>query len=336
MTSAATSNSAKSPGTGWDFQPAAFLSFRDREVCERVRKIPKADICKHQNENFKIRVIEDEANLFFQFATHLVTGIKRARDENRRFVVILPAPWPHYRWVAHMINAMGIDCGHVHTFNMDEWADQDGNSAPRDWPHGFQYHMYDDLFSRIDPKLAIPQKQIHFPGKDNIDDYGKMLEDLGGADVCYGGIGWCGHVAFFESHLGEEFGDDIDAYLDAGARLVELHPITIMQSTVYPDNGCAGDWSYVPPKAYTVGPRELKNSKLVSFWNTGYAGGGFAWQRFITRLAAHGPVTPLVPSSILQVLPSELILLGAVADDYQWEVPLRNDPWPWTGGHEWP
>jgi len=320
----------------WDFEPAKFLSFRDREVCNRVRKIKREDLCKHPNENFKIRVIDDEGNLFFQFATHLVTGIKRARDEGRQFVVILPAPWPNYRWVAHLINCMGIDCSHVHTFNMDEWADQDGNSAPEDWRGGFRYWMMRDLFTKIDPKLRMPESQIHIPSKENIDDYSKMLEDLGGADVCYGGIGWCGHIAFFESHLGEEFGDDIDAYLDAGARLVELHPITIMQSTVYCDNGRAGDWSFVPPKAYTIGPRELKNSKLVSFWNTGYAGGGFAWQRFITRLAAHGPVTPLVPSSILQVLRSDLHVLGSVADDYDYAVPVRSDPWPWEGAHDWP
>ena len=49
-----------------------------------------------------------------------------------------------------------------------------------------------------------------------------MIEDLGGADVCYGGIGWCGHIAFWESHLGYEFGDDLDAYKQAGARIVEL------------------------------------------------------------------------------------------------------------------
>lgn len=323
-------------GAEWKFEPAKFLSFRDREVCARVRKIKKEDLCKHPNENFKIRIIEDESNLFFQFATHLVAGIRKALDEGRKFVVILPAPWPNYRWVAHLINTMGIDCKHVHTFNMDEWADQDGNSAPADWPHGFQCWMRQDFFSRIDPKLRMSEEQIHFPNRDNVNDYSKMIEDLGGADVCYGGIGWCGHIAFFESHLGEEFGGDIDAYLKAGARLVELHPITVMQSTVYCDSGRAGDWSYVPPKAYTVGPRDLKNSRLVSFWNTGYAGGGFAWQRFITRLAAHGPVTPLVPSSILQILPSELIVLGSVADDYDWDVPLRLDPWPWEGGHQWP
>jgi glucosamine-6-phosphate deaminase len=319
----------------WNFEPARFLSFRDREVCDRVRRIKREDLCNHPNENFKIRIIDDLGNMLFQFVTHVVAGIKKARDEGRKFVVILPAPWPNYRWLAQLINMMGIDCSHVHSFNMDEWADQDGNSAPADWRGGFRYWMSRDLFSRIDEKLRIPEKQIHFPDKDNVDDYSKMIEDLGGADVCYGGIGWCGHVAFFESHLGEEFGDDIDAYLQAGSRLVELHPITVMQSCVYCDNGRAGDWSYVPPKAYTIGPRDLKNSKLVSFWNTG-AEGGFAWQRFITRLAVHGPVTPLVPSSILQILRSELHLLGAVADDYDFDVPLRLDPAPWEGAHAWP
>ncbi len=319
----------------WKFEPAHFLSFRDREVCDRVRKIKREDLCRHPNGSFKIRIIDDPGNMLFQFVTHAVSGIKRAAEEGRKFVVILPAPWPNYRWLAHLINTMDLDCKHVHTFNMDEWADADGNSAPADWRGGFRYWMWRDLFSKIDEKLRMPESQIHFPEKKNVNDYSKMIEDLGGADVCYGGIGWCGHVAFFESHLGEEFGGDIDAYLEAGARLVELHPITIMQSCVYCDNGRAGDWSYVPPKAYTVGPRDLKNSRLVSFWNTG-AEGGFAWQRFITRLAAHGPVTPLVPASILQILRSDLNVLGKVADDYDFDVPLRLDPPPWEGAHPWP
>lgn len=320
----------------WIFEPAQFLSFRDQKVCARIRKIKRQDLCRHPNPNFKIRILDDDANFFFQFVTHVAAGLKRAADSNRPYVVILPAPWPHYRWLAHLINTMRIDCRKVHTFNMDEWADQDGNSAPESWPGGFQYWMRRDFFSQIDPKLRMPEKQIHFPGKKNVKDYSRMIEDLGGADVCYGGIGWCGHIAFFESHLGLEFGNDIQAYLKAGARLVELHPLTIAQSCVYADNAGAGDCSYVPPKAYTIGPRDLKSSKLVSFWNCGYAGGGFAWQKFITRLAAHGPVTPLVPASILQILRSELHVLGKVADDLDYNVPLRLDPAPWKGAHPWP
>jgi hypothetical protein len=39
-----------------------------------------------------------------------------------------------------------------------------------------------------------------------------------------------------------------------------------------------------------------------------------SWQRFIARLAVHGPVTPQVPASYLQTLPGEVIFLGAVAE----------------------
>lgn len=287
--------------TFFEYEMARFLPFRDKEVCERVRKIKKEDICKHPNDNFKIRVIEDDTAFSFAYVLDIVTGIKRSLDEGRQHVIILPAPNPNYAFVAQMINELRIPLNHVHTFNMDEYADQDGNTAPRDWKGGFQYWMWYDLFSKIEPKLRMPEEQIHFPSTDNINDYSKMIEDLGGADVCYGGIGWCGHIAFFEPHLGKEFGDDIKAYLKEGARIVELHPITILQNSLYADAGSAGDWSWCPPKAATIGPRDLANSKLVSFWN-GFACGDSAWQRFISRLAAHGPVTPLVPASILQIL----------------------------------
>ena len=48
------------------------------------------------------------------------------------------------------------------------------------------------------------------------------------------------------------------------------------------------------------------------------------WQRFISRLAAHGPVTPLVPASILQILNSELILSGPVAADCSLQTSERR------------
>jgi len=309
----------------WKFEPAKFLPFRDADVCERVRNIKKEDICKHPNENFKIRIIEDTTTFAFSYIIDILAGIKRALDEGRRHIVILPAPNPYYAFVAQMINMLHISCKHVHTFNMDEYADEDGNTAPRSWKGGFQYWMWHDLFSRLDPDLAIPDEQIHFPTTENVNDYSKMLEDLGGADVCYGGIGWAGHIAFFEPHLGAEFGDDIDAYLQAGARIVDLHPITICQNSLFADAGCAGDWSNVPPKAATIGPRELAGSKLVSFWD-GFAYGDVSWQRFITRLAAHGPVTPLVPASILQILNSQLTLSGTVAADCITETGERRIP----------
>ena len=80
-----------------------------------------------------------------------------------------------------------------------------------------------------------------------------------------------------------------------------------------------------PPKAATIGPRDLANSKLVSFWD-GFAYGDVSWQRYITRLAAHGPVTPRVPASILQVLNSLLTISGTVAADCVAERGERATP----------
>jgi len=288
--------------------------FNDQAECERVRHIKKADLCTHPNPNFKIRIIEDSTQFSFSYLLDIVAGIKRSLDEGRQHVIILPAPNPMYALVAQMLNQLRIPCKHVHTFNMDEYADENGNTAPRDWKGGFQYWMWNDLFNRLDPAIAIPESQIHFPSTENVSYYTQMMEDLGGVDICYGGIGWAGHIAFFDPHLCVEFGEDIDAYLQAGSRIVELHPLTVAQNALFCDAGCSGDWSAVPPKAATIGPKDLKNSKVVKFWD-GFAYGDISWQRFITRLAAHGPVTPRVPASILQILNSELIISGVVAKD---------------------
>lgn len=297
----------------FEYDLAQFIPFRDKEACARVRAIKKEDITRHSNPEFEIKVIEDLGEMFAACAIDMVTRIKQAREEGRRFVTILPVgPVPQYVIAARMINALRLPLDHVYTFNMDEYADQDGNTAPADWPGSFQKAMMENFFLLIDEELRPPQAQVHFPTTDNISAYGRMIEDLGGADVCYGGIGWCGHIAFWEAHLGEEFGDDLEAYCQAGPRIVELHPMTIMQNALH---SFGGDWSWVPPKAATIGPAEVMNAGYRSFWLS--YGGGDSWQRFIARLCAHGPVNTFVPGSILQTVPGEYVILGDVAADVE-------------------
>ena len=290
-----------------------FIPFRDREVCARVRGIKKEDITKHPNQNFKIRVIEDPDKFYLEFALDITARIRQALEKKEKLVMIIPAgPIPQYEIAAHLINKFKIPCHHVYTFNMDEYANEDGETAPESWPGSFKKSIQENFFSLIDKNLRPPEKQINFPSNKNINDYGKMIEDAGGADVCYGGIGWCGHIAFWEAHLGEEFGDDIESYKKAGPRIVELHPMTIMQNALH---SFSGDWSCVPPKAATIGPAQILGAKDRSFWLDGYLGGGVSWQRFIARLVAYGPVNTLVPGSILQTAPTTYTLLGGVADN---------------------
>ncbi|MCC7355822.1 MAG: hypothetical protein IT330_18935 [Anaerolineae bacterium] len=294
---------------------ARFIPFRDLKVCERVRAIKRKEITRHPNPEFKIRVVNDPAEFYTAFAVDIVRRIRDAAEAGKPFVAIFPVgPMPQYPIAAQIINQLRIPCQRVHSFNMDEYADQDGNTAPADWPGSFQRAMMEKFWLAIDRDLRPPQKQIHFPTKAALAGYGKMIEDLGGADVCYGGIGWCGHIAFWEAHLGEEYGDDLAAYKKAGPRLVELHPMTIMQNALH---SFGGDWSWVPPKANSIGPAQILGARHRSFWLDGDLGGGVSWQRFIARLVAFGPVNTLVPGSILQTAPTDYTILGNVADDVE-------------------
>ncbi len=302
----------------FDYELSEFIDFRDREECNRVRKIKREEITQHDNRELDIRVIEDPFDFYFEFALDVVSRIEDARSENRRFVVILPVgPMPQYPMAARLINRLGISCDHVHIFAMDEYANQKGQTPPADWVGSFQRAMREEFILNIDEPLRPPEDQIHFPTAEKISAYPRMIDDLGGVEVCYGGIGWCGHIAFWESHLWREFGDDIDGFRRAGPRTVDLNPMTIMQNALH---SFSGDWSMVPPKANTIGPGQIVNADDRSFWLDGYIGGGISWQRFIARLVLHGPVTPKVPGSILQTLPGTITIMGGVAEDIEVEM----------------
>ena len=296
------------------YSPSKFIPYRNEKVCSRVRAITRADITKHPNRDFRIEVIDDKTQFYTRFAIDIVRRIQKTGEAGKPCVLILPVgPVPQYRIATEMINRLGISCRHLITFNMDEYANDQGETAPADWEGSFATSMRQSFFTKIDAKLRPLDKNIHFPTHRNIGDYWKLIEDAGGADCCYGGIGWCGHIAFWESHLGLEFGDDLKAYKQAHGRIVELNPMTIMQNALHT---FSSDWSWVPPKAASIGPREILGARDRSFWLDGDCGSAaMSWQRFIARLVAHGPVNTLVPGSILQDTNCGYHILGSVAQD---------------------
>ena len=296
------------------YSPSKWIPFRDEKACAKARGIRRADLTTHPNRDFRIEVIDDRAQFYSRFAVDIVTRIQKTAEAGKSCVLILPVgPVPQYRIATDMINRLGISCRHLITFNMDEYANDEGETAPADWEGSFATSMRQSFFSKIDSKLRPPDRNIHFPTDRNIGDYWKMIEDAGGADCCYGGIGWCGHIAFWESHLGLEFGDDLRSYKKAHGRIVELNPMTIMQNALHT---FSSDWSWVPPKAASIGPREILGARDRSFWLDGDCGSAaMSWQRFIARLVAHGPVNTLVPGSILQETNCGYHILGSVAED---------------------
>ena len=290
--------------------------FKDGEVCGRVRNIKREDITKHPNPDLKINVIKD-SDFAFMRIWDIFSRIKKASEEGKRLVLILPQPHPQYSKVAYLINKFRVSCKKLYTFNMDEWADEDGNIAPETYPNGFMYAMKNNFYYKLDEDLRPPENQINGLNNENLKDYGKMIEDLGGADICYGGIGWSGHIAFIEPGS-KEFEGSLEEWKEMGPRIVTLSAFTIAQSCLDPDFGMSGDWANIPPRAATIGPKQIISAKLRSSWNPfTIASTPVSWQRFTVRLALHGTVTTLVPASILQTLRTDFYISETIAQDIE-------------------
>ncbi|HZM06501.1 MAG TPA: hypothetical protein VFC44_26160 [Candidatus Saccharimonadales bacterium] len=304
------------------FSPAEFVPFRDRKVTDRVRRIKRKDMARHPNPNYRITILPDE-DIEFLWVVDMFRRIKRAADEERPVVLITPNPWPAYRRVAHLINQFGVDCRRVHTFNMDEYANEHGEIAPESWPLGFAHAFKKYFYFQIDPKLRPREKQILAPTNQNLKDYGRMIADLGGADICYSGPGWTGHLAFIEPGAPEFAAPSLEEWKKLGPRICALSPFTIAQNSMHGSFGASGDLCAVPPKAATIGPAEVIAAKhRIDLHAITLGGTKISWQRFITRLALHGPVTQDVPESILQTLRTDVWVSESVAEDIEprWEI----------------
>jgi len=298
------------------FEPAKCIPFRDLKAIERCRAIKREDIAKHPNPEFKIRVLKD-ADVEMTWVADMFGRIYRARQAGEKIVIILPNPCPIYRQVAKLINAIRLDCSHVYGFAMDEYADQDGNIAPESWEFGFSHAMYKYFLYSIDEELRPAKKQIVCFTNKNIKDYGKMIADMGGADICYSGPGWTGHVAFVEPDA-PEFQAPLKEWKKFGPRICTLSPFTLAQNSLHGSFGKSGDLAAVPPKAATIGPAEVIGSKnRVDSHSIGVHGTSTSWQRLTTRLCLHGPVTPLIPGSLLQTLPTDVIVSETAAQNIE-------------------
>ena len=154
------------PATKFDFQPHEFVPFKDKEVCERVRKMSGKELEQREpwwHPEFDVKVVMNPHPVLI--AT-LFSRLKAASEAGKPFSMILGNPEPDtYIPLAQLINYFGVDCSKVSIFAEDEWADQDGNIAPETYEAGFAHSMIKYLVNQIDPKLRMPMKNSILAGK---------------------------------------------------------------------------------------------------------------------------------------------------------------------------
>ena len=308
------------PPTDFAFQPADFVPFKDRALCERLRKLSGKDLEKHPNPDFHIKVMMNPHPVLI--AT-LFARIREAAQNGRKLTMILGNPEPEtYIPLAQLINYFQVDCRNVHIFAMDEWADDQGNIAPETYKAGFAHSMLKYLVYQIEEKLRMPLENVHYPTNKNISVYSKMITECGegGADICSSSPGWTGHMAFIDP-VDDFIRPTMEEYLQQEARIVTLHPLTIAQNSLHGVFGQSGYVADVPPKAATIGPVDVRYARERIEVHALLTNNTFSsWQRMTSRLVLHGPVTPLVPSSMLQLMKTQVYVSEEIAAPFAcWE-----------------
>ena len=312
------------PAEPFNFKPAEFVPFKDRLLCEKLRKMSGKELEKHedwQHPDFNVKVLMNPHPILI--AT-LFARLKEASEAGRPFSMILGNPEPEtYIPLAQLINYFKVDCSKVTIFAEDEWADEDGHIAPETYEAGFVHSMLKYFVYQIDEKLRMPLSQVIYPTDKNILSYSDIIQEksFGGADIISTSPGWTGHVAFVDP-IPEFMGDgDIETWLNQPAKIVTLHPLTVAQNSLHGVFGQSGYVQAVPPRAATIGPLDVKRAKERIEVHALLTNCTFSsWQRMTSRLVTHGPVTPLVPSSMLQTMATQVYISDEVAAPFAcWE-----------------
>ena len=139
------------PATKFNFEPAEFVPFKDKKVCDYVRSLSGTDLEKREDwwhPEFTVKVMMNPHPVLI--AT-LFSRLKAASEAGKSFTMILGNPEPDtYIPLAQLINYFQIDCSKVHLVAEDEWADQDGNIAPITYEAGFAHSMIKYFYYQID------------------------------------------------------------------------------------------------------------------------------------------------------------------------------------------
>lgn len=245
----------------------------------------------------KLKLVSGESELYLDMAMNMLETIMRCQRENRVCALIVPVgPTGQYPILAELVNRLGISLKHVHFFNMDEYLTAPDTAITPDHFMSFHKRMNSEFYDRLDPALAMPVSQRHFPEPGKEREYDELLASLGGAEACYGGLGINGHIAFNEPPEAD-VKVTAEEFAALGTRVLSISRET---RTINAYGYQRGDIRGMPEYCITIGMKQILSARAV------YIALNREWQHGIAKHVFHDPVQAYIPASLLQNHPNTL------------------------------
>jgi glucosamine-6-phosphate deaminase len=268
----------------------------ERDILDDAARLSADDLLALSRPGFRVVFYDTLEDFYLAEALEYITAWRQASADRPAGICGPIGPTEQLPLVARLVNELELDLRHAHFWGMDEWV-QDGRAVPPDFPLSFARADRELCFDRIRPELRMPEANIHFPTADT-EAYSRSFDEAR-CVVMQGGQGEVKHWAFNDPpRRVAQYTDQPpspEEYRKLGARIVDLHPMTIIQNARTSGGGVVTN---VPQQALSVGPRETWKAEKVSIWHAGAHDNPFG-MRLTTLMIAKRLPDSAVPMSLL-------------------------------------
>ncbi len=242
----------------------------DPALIREAAALTARDVAQLSRPGFRVVFYDTLEDFYLAEALEYIQAWKQATAAQPVGICGPIGPTEQLPLVARLVNELGISLRHAHFWGMDEWYDgATGREVPVGHPLSFERADRELLFGRIRPELAMPEENLHFP-KAAVGAYRDSWRSGVRCAVMQGGQGDIKHWAFNDPVKREGVYAEVPPtpaeYRALGTRVVDLHPVTLMQNA---RTSGGGNITMVPSQAITVGPQETWLAEKVSIWHAG-------------------------------------------------------------------
>ncbi len=254
-----------------------------------------------------LEVVSSLDEVYQRMALDVLEEVRRNNGRSRPTVLIFPVgPTEHYERLVKTVNAERLSLKNVTVINMDEYMVSPTQYIPKDHTLSFRGFMEHAFYGKIDPSLNVPEQSRLFPEPGREARIFEQIRDLGGVDLCQGGFGIDGHIAFNEP---PEQDVPVQEFRQFGTRVLPVAPETRISNSMK----IGGCYELMPGWCITIGMKELLSARKMRFYLNR------TWQWGVLRKVLFGPVTSRVPASYLQGHADARIIAAAeVVDPFPW------------------
>lgn len=257
------------------------------------------DLQSTPGRRVRVSIVPDGDALASQMARDMADVIRASVSTGRPATLIIPVgPVGQFPLLAELVNRERLSLRETLLINMDEYLTDNDRWLPLEHPLSFRGFMEQQFYRLLDPTLAPPPELRVFPDPLAPQRIQQLIDERGGVDACFGGIGINGHIAFNEPpEPGESISDDAFAELPTRVLSLARETRTINANTV---GGCL---EVVPQRCVTVGMREILAARQLRFYCNR------PWQSAVIRRVLLGPRGPACPATYLRGHPDAAVTL---------------------------